>query len=348
MKKRKKEPYHYIGLMTLLFVVVSLVLVVFFIKYAQSIGEKTSSTTYSSYYGMIVPDRNSALWKSVYEGALTEALQKDTYVELMGENLARDFERSELLQIAITANMDGIILVADESEEMKNLIHMASAEKIPVVTLYTDCPDSERCSFVGLSKYNLGKEYGNQLLTILRDRKYVNKSVRVAILMNANFQDQGQNILVSGIQESIETLYSQGLRDRNLLVELNYALVDEADDLSVEETVRKLLISNDETPDVIVCLNEMETNTVYQTVVDYNKVGEVNILGYYVSEPILQAIRRNVIHSTIAVDTQQMGQACILALNEYRELGNTSQYFPTDITLIDKNNVEAYLEEAQP
>lgn len=78
---------------------------------------------------------------------------------------------------------------------------------------------------------------------------------------------------------------------------------------------------------------------------DYNKVGQVNILGYYDSDTIINAIDRNVIYATVAIDTEQMGRFCIDALQEYHELGYTSQYFTADIRLIQKDNVQEYLEK---
>ena len=57
----------------------------------------------------------------------------------------------------------------------------------------------------------------------------------------------------------------------------------------------------------------------------------------------MKAIERNVIYATVSVDTMQMGKYCVDALTEYHELGYTSQYFTTDITLIYKDNVSEYL-----
>ena len=100
----------------------------------------------------------------------------------------------------------------------------------------------------------------------------------------------------------------------------------------------------EELPDIIVCLNELNTTCVYQAVVDYNKVGQIAILGYFDSDTIINAIDRNVINATISIDTGQMGRFCVDALTEYYEFGNTSQYFTADVTLIDKSNVSGYLE----
>ena len=48
------------------------------------------------------------------------------------------------------------------------------------------------------------------------------------------------------------------------------------------------------------------------------------------------------------IDTAQMGAFCIDALQEYHDLGYTSQYFTADISLITKENVDEYLRGEEP
>ena len=81
---------------------------------------------------------------------------------------------------------------------------------------------------------------------------------------------------------------------------------------------------------------------VYQTVVDYNKVGEVEILGYYMSPTIKSAIdKKKIIRSSIVVDTNQMGQKSVDALNEYLESGYVSELYMVDTTLADTENLDS-------
>ena len=77
---------------------------------------------------------------------------------------------------------------------------------------------------------------------------------------------------------------------------------------------------------------------------DYNQVGEVDVIGYYDSPSTLQAIERQVVYSTVSIDTAQMGKYCVAALDEYNELGNVSEYFSVDVTVINHQNVEKYME----
>lgn len=186
----------------------------------------------------------------------------------------------------------------------------------------------------------MGREYGRQVLQIAREKEDAS-SLKVTVLVNAYAMDSGQNILSSGIQETIEKEKEEGME-----IEMSLVSVDDTNAFSVEESIRDIFMEGD-LPDIIICLNELNTTCVYQAVVDYNKVGQVSILGYYDSDTIIKAIDRNVIYATISVDTRQMGEFCMDALAEYHELGYTSQYFTVDITLINKQNVSKYLKEEE-
>ena len=134
--------------------------------------------------------------------------------------------------------------------------------------------------------------------------------LKVAVLVSSTANDTGQNILYSGIQDTVERR-----ENKEVQVELSLVQVDNTNALSVEESIRDLFME-EELPDVIVCLDELNTTCTYQAVVDYNKVGLVKILGYYESDTILKAIERKVIGATLTVNTEQMGRYCVKALTE--------------------------------
>ena len=328
MKKKSRG----LLVITIIFVLVTIITGIFVFRfYMNSLREVTDEKTYSQYYVMITGDRKASFWQSVYQGAYERGLEEDVYVDFLGDNLSQDYTREELMQIAIASGVDGIIVAADESTQMTELINQAGKEGIPVVTLYGDNTQSSRCSFVGVGSYNLGREYGRQVLKIADEKEQTN--MKVAVLVNSYAQDSGQNILCSGIQETIDKEKGWGKN-----IELSLVAVDDTNAFSVEESIRDIFME-EELPDVIICLNELNTTCVYQAVVDYNKVGQVSILGYYDSDTILNAIDRNVIYATISIDTRQMGSFCMDALTEYNALGYTSQYFTADIELINKDNI---------
>lgn len=301
---------------------------------------------YDGYYVMITEDRESDFFRSVYEGAYEAGAQTGVYVELLGDHLSQEYSKEDLMQIAIASGVDGIILVADESEQTLDLINAAVDNDIQVVTLFSDCIQSKRCSYVGIGSYNLGREYGSRILPIAREKlqnmPQDEKSINVGVLLDANSQDSGQNIMFTGIQDAIN---KEAISE---MITVTPVPVDSSNYFLIEGAVRKMFMGVDQKiPDIIVCPNELYTTSAYQAVVDYNKVGSVSILGYYASDSILKAIDREVIGATANIDTKQMGAFCIEALNDFREYGATSQYFTADITMIDKRNVNMYLNKEE-
>jgi ribose transport system substrate-binding protein len=114
---------------------------------------------------LISDNRKSYFWKSVYEGA-KDALNENSYIEMLGNNLSMEYSTADLMRIAINSKVDGIILEADESAEITELINEANDADIPVITAVNDNNTSTRKSFVGVNSYNLGLAYGQQVCNI--------------------------------------------------------------------------------------------------------------------------------------------------------------------------------------
>ncbi len=313
----------------------------------ETVKEDTLDTTkqYEHYFAMITSDSNSSFWKSVLAGAKQEAEETGNYLEVIGADLGDQYTEQEKMRIAIESGVDGIIVEADDSTSMRDLINEASDAGIPVVTAFGDCAGSIRKSYVGINSFNLGREYGRQVNEIADNVFLTEKSkngdipgLRVLVLFNQKADDSGQNIVFSGIQEAVMT--QSKYADR---ITLEAKAINADGPFAAEESIRNVFMTESTTPDIIICLNELNTTCVYQTVVDRNLVGKINIIGYYNSQTILKGVERNVIYSTISVDTEQMGSLCVEALNEYIGSGYVSEYYSVDTNLITADNVKEYL-----
>ena len=351
MKKRRLSGKNFILIYSVLLLTVSVASLIVSIYFTQSVRKRNTndSADYDKYFVLISSEKETAFWQSIYNGALEEGKEKGIYVELMGDKLSKNYTDLELMEIAISSDVDGIIVKGDESPEMDDLIDRATQKGIPVVTVYEDNPNSSRCCYVGVGSFNLGREYGKQIIKLARESElshttastHMNDVLKVIVLVDSNSDSTNQNLVWSGIQNAVKT-------DNNTQTQVDMELMylDNSSTFAAEESIRDMLRSKD-FADVIVCLNEINTNCVYQSMVDYNKVGEANILGYSDSDSVIKGILRGNIFFTVSVDTNKMGADCIDALCEYHETGNTSQYILADITSIDKTNVAEYVKETE-
>jgi len=287
--------------------------------------EKTEEDAkYEKHYAFIIEDEENPFWDNVYKGAKEKGEQLNTYVEKFGRTLPINYTAKELLKIATIANVDGIIMQGSNDEETQLLINEAEQLGIPVATVLEDSFQSDRTCFVGVNNYQLGKEYGNQVLEVADE-----ETQKVMVLLDSNRNDASSDLVLSGINDTLE-----GSR-----IEVSVTTIDRKSAFSSEEAIHDIMLDRENIPDIFICLNMTDTICVYQTTVDYNKVGQIKIIGYYNSESISQAIKKEIIHSTIVIDTKGMGAYAVEALCEYTDTKRVSEYIPVDVELISLENI---------
>ncbi|MCI8586140.1 MAG: sugar ABC transporter substrate-binding protein [Lachnospiraceae bacterium] len=319
----------------------SVCLAVFWYRFHELNGNvEGRNEIYDRHYVMITGREDGDFWDRVYESALAEGKRRGVYVERFGEDLAVEYDRNELLKLAMLASVDGIIVPGDEEEETVALLQEAVEQGIPVVNVLEDSMGSSRQCFVGNNSYNLGQDYGRQILELLAKQEKEGDHVssenpaKVMVLVDENRTDTSQNLVLLGIRETLEN------EGEGIPVTVEARPVDNSRSFSSEESIRDIFLNSEMLPDILVCLSAVHTRCAYQAAVDYNQVGTVQMLGYYDSEAILEAVSKNILYSTISLDTEQMGRLCVQALDEYVETGYTNNYMAVDTRLIRAEEAE--------
>lgn len=286
------------------------------------------AAVYDRHYVMITGNEDSSLLDNVYESAREEGKKRGIYVERFGSGLAVEYDRDQLLKMAVDASVDGIIVTGDEQEETIARINDAVDHDIPVVTVFNDCSGSRRQCFVGSNYYHVGEEYGKHIQKILRvsPKSYTQK---VLVLMEENPKDASGNLILLGMRERLENELGA-----TRAVTIETAQVDNSGSFSAEEYIRDLFLDEAQVPDILICLSEVYTQCAYQAAVDYNKVGDVQLLGYYCSDQVLDALAKDIVKATITPDVQEMGRLCVQALDEYESTGYTNGYEVVDLQLV--------------
>lgn len=322
----------------IMFAVTVAISIVFFYMRSKAVREMVSGAeynTYDNYYVIISDSADADYWKSVYAGASEEAEKVNAYVEMMGEDMDKNLTKEDYIRIAISSNVDGIIVQGDDDKEIQELLLKASEEEgIPVITVSDDSVNSGRKSFIGVSSFNLGKEYGDQIAEFAEESE--DDNISVIVLMDETLTDSSQSVIMTAIRDEI---VDKGLSNK---VTVESKIVSSNVDYAAEEEIRDIFVGKSEIPDVMVCLSEQNTICAYQAVVDHNKVGEVEIFGYYMSDMIRSAIEKKIIRSSIVVDTEQLGKTAIKAMDEYKESGYVSEIYLIDTKLANYNNIRSF------
>lgn len=299
---------------------------------ALKYGNKNAKE-YREHYVLIVDNPDATSSALILQGCRSAGELKDAYVEIFEADLRDEYNRLQLINLAIEMSVDGIILEAEETDDYSEMINEAAANNIPVVTLGNDCMDSSRISYVGIGAYDLGREYAREII-----RNAGKSDRRVLILMDKDADDSLQNIIYNGVAE---TLANEG---NHLRLELEIVGIDSQSYFSADEDIRSMLANMTTLPDFVVCLSEQNTSIMANAIVEYNIVGKLDVLGYDTSDTILQGIEKGIITSTVAIDYEIMGESCVTALAEYNKTGFVNGYFLIDVHTVNSTNIKEYME----
>lgn len=330
-ENRTVDRYRILTMILAVFLATAIIgLLLFARKRAQD--EQLSDIRYQRHYMFISQTENQFITDKIFEEAQKYGMEQGVYVEQMGRFPETDYGIVDDLNMAMAMKVDGIILEGSDEENVRKAVNQAADMGIPVVTVLSDCAGSRRKSFIELGADNIGREYGRQIISITNKR-----NPDVVLLMNEEMVENGSaDEILSGIRR---TLHNEG---NHLQVRLRTELlgVDGRQDSS--DHIRELM-TNETKPDILICMNEKDTKLVYQSLIDYDLEGKVQIIGSCVTESLLKAVRDGEIAALIHVDTAQTGKLCVDALDCYIEKKSVKEFIIVDDKVITGENVERYI-----
>ena len=277
---------------------------------------------------MIVGSGKNEFWQAIYESAKKTAENHNAYLEFHASDMGTGYNEIDYMEISIAAGVDGIILEFNGEEALKKEIDKAEAAGIPVITIMNDAPDSKRQSFVGVNDYQMGQAYGEQVAALLDE-----KTETALILLDSEKGDFEKSQIYSQISNVVmeqENGENVKIQAQNLMPENKF---------DIEEAIRTIFQSPEGPPQILVCMDEVTTECAYQAMIDFNMVGEVKIIGYYVSDTIREAVNKGLIPVTCTLDTEKMGKDCIEALWEYKQEGRVNSYYNVELEFVSKNEI---------
>ncbi len=288
---------------------------------------------YSRHYAFI-GDKSNTFLQNAYEAAKEVGESSGDYVEFMGANLDITYSTPELMSIAIAAGVDGIIVSADDSTSLQSSIDEASAAGIPVVCIGGDVYGSSRKSYIGVSYYMLGQEYGRQIAALA-----TSEVQNVLILTSPTERSSTQNLIYSGI---LDYMSRYELSD---LFSFESRPAGDGSMFSAAEAVTDLF-SGEDLPQILVCLDETTTTAACQEIVDSNHVGDVSIFGYYMNSTIQSALSKRIMVATIMISAADYGTNAVQCLDEYIDTGFVTEFVSLDFDVVTPRNLTSYTAES--
>ncbi|MGN0373399.1 MAG: sugar ABC transporter substrate-binding protein [Bariatricus sp.] len=298
-----------------------------------TVGEEDYSA-YRYHIAIISEGTNTSFWKDVCAGAVDAGKKYGAYVEQTGDGLVNQPTIEDAINIAIYEHVDGILLRPAEEKKIQKLIDKACEHGIPVITMQKDLPDSKRQGFVGINDYFLGQEYGKRVL------KLSDEDTRLVVVLfpGSSFNETSCNWFQLGLSNTVQ--------QENISFDFQI-IWDDRGLNNAEDVIHDMAVGNADQPDIIICLDEVITQSACQLIRDRGLSDQIKIIGSYISDDILNSIEQGYIDSTITIDPKAMGRMSIDALMTYKKYHMVSYYTEVGTRLVDRSSSAEYRRERQ-
>jgi ribose transport system substrate-binding protein len=230
-------------------------------------------------------------------------------------------EQIKLLEKAIAAKADALLVQGLSGPQYTGLIDKAINYGIPVITIDTDAPNSRRLSYVGTNNLDAGKVMGELVAKSTGNRG------QIAALIG-NEQAPNQQLRLAGLREVISRY------PELTLVEVRSSNISRLQAAGETEE----LLNQYPQLNVMVGLSALDAIGIAEAVESIRPKG-LQIFAFDALDETLELIRSGIIHSTIVQQPYDMGNEAISQLNDYLHGKVLSEQHFTKITVQDQQTL---------
>lgn len=279
------------------------------------LDEPQQNTHVQKHIILIAQERDNPFWRRIEQGALAAAQADDILLQYMGPNISNTAEQEELLQKAIDYSPDGIIVQGMNTERYHELIAKAFNQHIPVITVDTDSPNSERIAYIGTDHVAAGKQLGRLILS-----NYTSLTVIGIIIGSA--QSENQLLRLQALKEQLE------LSPLIQIVDVGASNISKIE--AAKQTVE--MIKQYPTINIMIGLSGLDGIGITEGLEALNRK-DIDVYGFDNLSITEQLVKQSDIKATIIQQPEQIGSQAIVTLLKYfnHENFDEKQYISTTI-----------------
>jgi ribose transport system substrate-binding protein len=292
-------------------------------------------------YFLVTNNIQVPYWQTAGAGFAQAAKELKVRSEFVGPDTFDPKAEQAAFQKAVQQKPTGILISVADAKLMKTDIDQAISAGIPVLTMDSDAAESKRLFFIGTNNYEAGLAGGQRLVKELHGKGNV---VFFSMPEQPNLQER-----LRGYRVAFET--SPGIKVARV--------VDIQGDPRVAFDNATAIIGKErDKVDAFVCL-EAQAGKEIATVLSNNGVKNKVVLAMDTDPDTLEWIRKGVIAATISQKPYSMAYVGVMMLDHlyHHKIGKLDNDWATDSfapipafvdtgsSLIDKSNVDAFLQE---
>ncbi|MCL6602613.1 MAG: sugar-binding protein [Paenibacillus sp.] len=271
---------------------------------------------------LIEQERYHPYWEMVEKGAAKAAERYGFDIEFTGPVRNNMDEQINLLEKAIAAQVDAIIVQGLNGEKFTPVIDKAVRRGIPVVTIDTDAPASKRLAYVGTDNVAAGESLGRLVA------QTTGGTGKIGVIIGSDLaENQLQRLLgLKNIVKQYGNLEIVDVRSSN--ISHMEAIQQAADMLRVHPEIN-----------IVVGTSATDALGVLQAAKSLKR-DSLTIIGFDNQAETLAAILRGEIKATIAQQPFLMGDTAVRLLSEHFQGKALRPEYFTEVKVLDKQNAQ--------
>jgi ribose transport system substrate-binding protein len=294
------------------------------------------------YYVFVAANLQVPYWQTAGTGFSRAAAQLKVRSDYFGPNTYDPKAERDALDQAVRQKATGILLGVTDPALLKDSIDKAIAAGIPVVTVDSDAPASQRLFFIGTNNYQVGVTGGQRLAQELKGKGNV---VVFTMPDQHNMQDR-----LRGYRDAIE----------HTGIKISRVVDIQGDPRIAFDTTTQIIGKEKDQVDAFVCLEAQSGKEVAGVLNSYNVTGKV-VMAMDTDPETLEWIKKGGIAATIAQKPYTMAFVGLQMLDSLYHHKPSSlatdwskdsfapipSFVDTGSALIDKTNVDSFLQAKQ-
>ena len=297
------------------------------------------------HYYLVTANKSIPYWQSAASGFIEGGNQMKVHAEVVGPDTYDPANERDAFHALLSKNPkpSGILVSPAEPEMMKPEIDAAIAAGIPVITMDTDSPNSNRLFFIGTYNY-----YAGQLGAQVMAKQLNGKGNIVVYTLGSQVNTEER---MHGYRDVFEKY--PGIKIAQV--------IDIKGDPRIAFDQTQAMIDKKADVDGFICL-EAQSGKEVATVLDNNHLGGKKIVvAMDTDDKTLDWIKKGVIAATVAQKPYTMGYVGIKMVDDYHhsqpDIAKMSSpksldsplpaYVDTGAILVDKNNVDEIIQALQ-
>jgi len=280
------------------------------------------------HFFIILHNSDEPYVKDLEKGLIDTASSLNIAIETNYSSGVYDYDDTiKYMTMAIDSKVDGIITHAYNTAEFQKLMVKAEENNIPVITLDANLSTSKGAAYVGTDGFEIGSKAGQLVAEAL------NGKAKIAIIVESTGQAGNGNFKLDGLSDGIK-----GYKD----IKVETVEISDNGILGANNVTQEILNNHPEI-NAIVCTSSKDTIGAAQLIVDFNRVGDITIIGYDSTPEILSYIQKGVIYGTIVPGAYKIGCDSIKTLVGLKDDGKVLTNTNADSVIITKSNLNQYL-----